>query len=125
MNIQTYEVTMEHCEVIETHPQQIENVKNNQFNNLTYDNMSNLLKMMSDPTRLKILHALFLHELCVCDLQSCLNMSQSALSHQLSNLKLARLVTSRREGKNIYYSLNDDHIKVLFNIAYEHVLETV
>jgi ArsR family transcriptional regulator, lead/cadmium/zinc/bismuth-responsive transcriptional repressor len=116
---------MEHCEIIETHPQQIENVKNNQFSNSTYETMSNLLKMMSDPTRLKILHALFMHELCVCDMQACLNMSQSALSHQLSNLKLARLVTSRREGKNIYYSLNDDHIKVLFNMVYEHVLETV
>lgn len=116
---------MEQCELLELHPQQIEDVKKQQFNHLTYDNMSNLLKIMSDPTRLKILHALFVHELCVCDLQSCLNMSQSALSHQLSNLRLARLVTSRREGKNIYYSLNDDHIKVLFNMVYEHVLENI
>lgn len=116
---------MEHCEIMEVHPKQIEIVKKSLFDKSTYDNMSNLLKMMSDPTRLKILHALFIHELCVCDLQLCLNMSQSALSHQLSNLRIARLVTSRREGKNVYYSIIDDHIKVLFNMVYEHVVENI
>jgi ArsR family transcriptional regulator, lead/cadmium/zinc/bismuth-responsive transcriptional repressor len=116
---------MEHCEAMELHPKQIEIVKKNQFDKSTYDSMTNLLKMMSDPTRLRILHALFVQELCVCDMQLCLNMSQSALSHQLSNLKLARLVSSRREGKNVYYSIIDDHIKVLFNMVHEHVVESV
>jgi DNA-binding transcriptional ArsR family regulator len=125
MSIQTYEVIMEHCEIMELHPKQIEIVKKNQFDKSTYDNMTSLLKMMSDPTRLRILHALFVQELCVCDMQLCLNMSQSALSHQLSNLKLARLVSSRREGKNVYYSIIDDHIKVLFNMVHEHVVENI
>lgn len=116
---------METCLVKEIHPNQIENIKSNQLDEDTYKRMSVLLKMMSDPTRLRILHALFIHECCVCDLQEILNMSQSALSHQLYTLKLTRLVTSRRSGKNIFYSLNDEHVKLLFDLSHQHVMEQV
>jgi ArsR family transcriptional regulator, lead/cadmium/zinc/bismuth-responsive transcriptional repressor len=116
---------MELCEALETHPNQIEEIKSKQLDEDTYKNISILLKMMSDPTRLRILHALFIHECCVCDLQDILEMSQSALSHQLNTLKLTRLVTSRRSGKNVYYALSDDHVKMLFDISYQHVLEQV
>lgn len=116
---------MEHCEIIEKHTTQIDDIKAKQLNESVYAKMSLLLKMMSDPTRLKLLHALFIHECCVCDLQEILDMSQSALSHQLNTLKLARLVTSRRSGKNVFYSLNDEHVKLLFDISYQHVMEQV
>ena len=114
---------MEHCLQQETHQENIEEVRRHQYSDELYDEMSGLLKMMSDPTRLKICHALFVHDLCVCDLQEILGMSQSALSHQLTNLKLARLVISRRQGKNVVYSLSDHHVKELFKVTYEHVLE--
>jgi DNA-binding transcriptional ArsR family regulator len=116
---------MENCDVKEIHPNQIKLIKLSQLDEETYKKMSVLLKMMSDPTRLRILHALFIHECCVCDLQEILDMSQSALSHQLNTLKLTRLVTSRRSGKNIFYSLNDEHVKLLFDLSHQHVLEQV
>lgn len=119
------EVVMNECLTYEIHSQAIEEVKSKQLSQETYRAMTSLLKMISDPSRLKICHALFLHDLCVCDLQEICGMSQSALSHQLYNLRLARLVTSQRKGKNIIYSLADDHVKKLFEVTYEHVMEQV
>ena len=82
-----------------------------------------LLKVFGDATRIRIIFVLFQSEMCVCDIARLLGMTQSAISHQLRVLKQARLVTSRREGKTIFYSLCDDHVKTIFYHAMEHVME--
>lgn len=89
---------------------------------LLYD-VAELFKVFGDPTRTRILFALFQKEQCVCDIANLLQMTQSAISHQLRILKQARLVSSRRDGKSIIYSLADDHIYSIFHQAMEHILE--
>ena len=87
------------------------------------DDMSQIFSMFGDTTRLKIMNALFTHELCVTDLASLLEMSTSAISHQLANLKKTKLVTTKKKGKNVYYSLADEHIINIFKMALEHIHE--
>jgi ArsR family transcriptional regulator len=87
-----------------------------------YD-VADLFKLFGDSTRLGILWALSESEMCVCDLCALLKMKQPAVSHQLKNLKQSRVVKARRDGKVIYYSLDDDHIRRLLNLGMEHVLE--
>ena len=87
-----------------------------------YD-LAELFKVFGDSTRIKIIWALFEEEMCVCDIACLLNMTQSAISHQLRVLKQARLVKPRREGKNIYYSLDDQHIEAIFNQGMKHINE--
>lgn len=89
---------------------------------ILYD-LAELFKVFGDSTRIKILCALFEAEMCVCDIASLLNISQSAISHQLRVLKSNRLVKYRREGKVIYYSLDDDHIKHIFDAGLSHITE--
>ena len=84
---------------------------------------SDFFKAFSDKTRLRILAALVSAELCVCDIASLLNMSQSAISHQLRFLKQARLVKSRKNGKTVYYALCDDHIQTILAQGIAHVQE--
>ena len=85
--------------------------------------LADFFKLFGDPTRIGILWALCEHEMCVCDLCALLNMKQSAVSHQLKILKQSRIVRNRREGKVVYYSLDDDHIRNVLNIGMQHVLE--
>lgn len=85
--------------------------------------MGDFFKVLGDPTRLKILHALLGGELCVCDLGVVLGMSVSAISHQLSVLKQARLVSFRREGKVVYYGISDDHVESLLASMRVHLAE--
>lgn len=85
--------------------------------------VAELFKVLGDSTRTRIICALSISELCVCDLSTLLNMSQSAISHQLRILKQGRIVKNRRSGKVVYYSLDDEHIKSLFSIAFDHVME--
>ena len=85
--------------------------------------MGELFKVFADPSRLRILNALASGELCVCDLSTALGMSQSATSHQLALLKRARLVRARREGKVVFYALDDDHVGRVVALAREHVAE--
>ena len=87
-----------------------------------YD-LAELFKVFGDTTRIKIICALFESEMCVCDLSALLNISQSAISHQLRVLKSARLVKFRRAGKVIYYSLDDEHIKQIFDAGLHHITE--
>lgn len=87
-----------------------------------YD-LAELFKVFGDTTRIKILCALFESEMCVCDIAALLNMNQSAISHQLRVLKQARLVKYRREGKVVYYSLDDDHVKQMFDHGLVHINE--
>jgi len=87
-----------------------------------YD-LAELFKVFGDTTRVKIISALFEAEMCVCDIAELLHMTQSAISHQLRVLRQARLVKHRKEGKVVFYSLDDEHIKTIFNQGLEHILE--
>lgn len=87
-----------------------------------YD-LAELFKMFGDSTRVKILYALLESELCVCDIARLLNVSQSAVSHQLRVLKGGKLVKFRREGKTLFYSLADDHVVGILSQGMEHILE--
>ena len=85
--------------------------------------LGDLFKIFGDTTRIKIMYALHEDEMCVCAISELLGMTQSAISHQLKTLKTANLVKSRREGKTIYYSLADDHVKTIIALGYEHITE--
>lgn len=85
--------------------------------------MAELFKALDDPTRLKIINAIILSEMCVCDIAALTNMNQPAVSHHLKVLRQAQLIKYRREGKIIYYSLDDEHIELLFRQGLAHVLE--
>lgn len=87
-----------------------------------YD-LSELFRVFGDSTRIKILYVLFESELCVCDIARLLNLTQSAVSHQLRILKASNLVRFRREGKTVFYSLDDDHVRSVLALGMEHVLE--
>lgn len=87
-----------------------------------YD-LADLFKVFGDTTRIKILYALVASEMCVCDIAVLLNMTQSAISHQLRILKQANLVKFRKEGKVVYYSLDDEHVKQIFDQGLIHILE--
>lgn len=85
--------------------------------------LAEFFKVFGDATRVKILNALFSSEMCVCDISALLGMNQSAISHQLRTLKQARLIKSRRDGKVVYYSLDDEHIKEIFDKGLTHIKE--
>lgn len=85
--------------------------------------LADLFKVFGDTTRMRILFALLSSELCVCAISELLCMNQSAISHQLKVLKTARLVKNRREGKTIYYSLADDHVRTMIAQGFEHLFE--
>ena len=87
-----------------------------------YD-LAELFKVFGDSTRIRILFVLFEAEVCVCDLAKVLNMTQSAISHQLRILKQNKLVKNRREGKSIFYSLADDHVRTIINQGRDHIEE--
>ena len=87
-----------------------------------YD-LAELFKIFGDSTRIRILYVLFEAEVCVCDLAQALDMTQSAISHQLKILKQSRLVKSRREGKSVFYSLADDHVRTIIDQGREHIEE--
>jgi len=109
------------CELI--HEETVEGVKDRMpQEELLYD-LAELYKMFGDSTRIKILWALNESELCVCDLAALLNMTQSAISHQLRLLKRAKLVRNRREGKNVFYALDDSHVKGIIDMGLAHIEE--
>lgn len=109
------------CNII--HKDVVEEVKDKlPQEEILYD-LAELFKVFGDSTRIKIICSLFESEMCVCDLSALLNISQSAISHQLRVLKSARLVKFRRAGKVIYYSLDDEHIKQIFDAGLYHITE--
>ena len=114
---------VETCEEKSIHPEQIDTVVKDLSPEETLFDLAELFKIFGDSTRIKILYVLFEAELCVCDIAAVLNMSQSAISHQLRTIKQARLVKNRREGKTVYYSLADDHVKTIIGMAIEHLEE--
>ena len=85
--------------------------------------LANLYKMFADYTRVKILWALSREIMCVCDLAALLGMTKSAISHQLKSLRLSNLVKYEKQGKVVYYSLADDHVKDIFEKGFEHIAE--
>lgn len=89
----------------------------------TIEQMAVLFKMFADSTRLKIMHVLLNKELNVCEIAYLLNMTHSAISHQLATLKMTNLVKSRKSGKEVYYSLADNHVCILISSMKEHILE--
>ena len=100
-------------------------MQNNHYpiNEETLYQLAELFKVFGDSTRIRILHELTKNELCVQDIADTLNMTQSAISHQLRILKQAALVKFRRDGKTIYYSLADDHVATIMKQGLEHVCE--
>lgn len=114
---------VETCEEKTIHPEQVDSVVKDLPPDETLFDLAELFKIFGDSTRIKILYVLFEAELCVCDIAAILGMSQSAISHQLRTIKQARLVKNRREGKTIYYSLADDHVKTIIGMAIEHLEE--
>ena len=109
------------CDVI--HQDVVDDVQSQLLPRAEYNHLAALFKLFSDPTRVKLLSALECHELCVCDLAVLLNVTKSAVSHQLKVLRMGKLVTYRRDGQIVYYSLADDHVRTLLDMAREHVHE--
>jgi len=109
------------CNVI--HEDVVKRVKETIPQEETLYDLADLFKTFGDSTRIKIICALFQSEMCVCDIAALLGMNQSAISHQLRVLKQARLVKYRKEGKVVYYSLDDDHVKGIFDQGLAHLNE--
>lgn len=113
----------EKCEVTLIHEDNVKKAINELPNDELIADLSDMFKIFGDQTRVKILMALESGELCVCDIAAVMDMSQSAISHQLRVLKQSNIVKTRRQGKVVYYSISDDHVKEIFDIAIVHVQE--
>lgn len=111
------------CETIEVHDELVQIVNTNMPDEEELYDLAELFKVFGDSTRIRILFVLFEAEVCVCDLAAALNMTQSAVSHQLRILKQNKLVKSRREGKSIFYSLADGHVRTIIDQGREHIEE--
>lgn len=111
------------CETIEVHEELIKTVNEKMPEEEELYDLAELFKVFGDSTRIRILFVLLEAEVCVCDLAATLNMTQSAVSHQLRILKQSKLVKSRREGKSIFYSLADGHVKTIIDQGREHIEE--
>jgi len=109
------------CDVI--HSEVVERVRDLMPPSKDFYDLSSLYKMFSDNTRLRILWALKCEKMCVCDLAVLLNMTKSAVSHQLKSLRLSNLVKFEKQGKIVYYSLADEHVKDIFEKGFEHTHE--
>ena len=111
------------CDTEEIHEELLKIVDETMPDETELDSLAELFKVFGDPTRIRILFVLFETEVCVCYLARALNMTQSAVSHQLRILKQSRLVKNRREGKSMFYSLADDHVRTMIAQGREHILE--
>ncbi len=113
----------EMCACDHVHPDVVAHVKEVMEDTEVLYALSDFFKVMSDSTRMRIMAVLDSAELCVCDLSEVLNMTKSAVSHQLKVLKDAQLVKFRRDGKNVFYTLKDDHVKTILEMGIEHIKE--
>lgn len=112
------------CEIHKTHPDKVKEAHKHALDDMTSLRLAEIFKVLGDKTRIKLLSLLACEkELCVCDIAAALDMQQSAISHQLRVLRAARLVKFRKDGKEAYYSLDDDHVVRLMNQGLEHVTE--
>ena len=113
----------ERCDCVVIHQKIVDRVQSRMPEVESLYDLAELFKVFGDSTRIKILWALYEAEMCVCDIAYLLNMTQSAISHQLRVLKQAKLVKNRKEGKIVYYSLQDEHIKQIFDQGLIHISE--
>ena len=113
----------ERCEEHEIHLELLKKVQNEMPDEEKLYDLAELFKVFGDSTRIRILFVLFEAEVCVCDLAEALNMTQSAISHQLKILKNSKLVKCRREGKSMFYSLADGHVRTIISQGMEHTEE--
>ncbi len=111
------------CAFLQAHPDVVARVQAGRLSEEEQERVSELFRMLGDPTRLRILGALAVSELCVCDIATLLGMTVSAISHQLRLLKAAGLVIGRRDGKAVVYALADDHVRTMMQNGIEHVRE--
>lgn len=111
------------CEETQVHEELLKIVEEKMPEETEIFDLAELFKVFGDSTRLRILFVLFEAQVCVCDLAQTLHMTQSAISHQLKLLKQNHLVKSRREGKSVFYSLADDHVKIMIAAGKEHIEE--
>ena len=107
------------CNII--HEDSVNNVKKNIPNEYTFNDLADLFKLIGDTTRCKILFTLDNNEMCVCDIANVLGMTKSAVSHQLATLRRSGVVKCRKSGKEVYYTLDDEHISHLYEIGLEHI----
>lgn len=118
-----YNEDNDRCNCTIIHDEVVGKVKGNMPEEENLYDLAELFKVFGDTTRIKILYALFASEMCVCDVAAVLNMTQSAISHQLRVLKQARLVKYRKDGKIVFYSLDDEHVKQIFDQGLIHINE--
>lgn len=111
----------EFCQCNIVHEDAVNRGKKDLIDDRSADHVAMLFKVFGDPTRIKILHLLSLEEMCVCDISTVLGMSQSAISHQLSSLRHAGLVKNRKDGKVVYYTLDDEHVLTILNQGLNHI----
>lgn len=111
------------CDFMHVHEDIVKKVTSEMPTEDVLFDLSELFKVFGDSTRIRILYCLFESEMCVCDIATLLNMTQSAISHQLSVLKKNKLIQSRRDGKAIFYSLADSHVRTILGQGVEHVTE--
>ena len=114
---------VECCDFYQVHEDVVKAVNEKMPDEDELCDLAEIFKVFGDSTRIKILYVLFEAEMCVCDIAQLLNMNQSAISHQLRILKQNRLVKSRREGKAVFYSLADGHVRTIINQGLEHIQE--
>ncbi len=117
------EKTCEVCETVRVHEDIVRRVEANMPSEDALYDLTELFRIFGDSTRVRILYVLFVSEMCVCDIARLLGMTQSAISHQLRSLKGARLIKSRREGRQVFYSLADGHVSTIIGQGLEHVSE--
>ena len=117
------EMMAQENDFLAAHEEVVKRVKEKQPDDEYLYDLADLFKVFGDTTRIKILYALFESELCVGDIAQILGLSQSAVSHQLRVLKDSKLIKFRREGKAIFYSLDDDHVRTIISMGMEHVEE--
>ena len=118
-----YDPGVECCEVPAVHNDLVSEVRAKLPEENSMQDLAELFKIFGDTTRIRILFVLFESEMCVCDMAETLNMTQSAISHQLRLLKSNGLIRARRHGKSVFYSLADDHVSTIIQQGWDHIME--
>ena len=111
------------CDMLHIRKDTVSHVERTMPTEIALSDLAELFKTLGDPTRIRIIFCLFIEEMCVCDIANLLSMSQSAISHQLAVLKRLKLIKARRDGKAVFYSLADDHVRAIINQGMDHVNE--
>ena len=109
------------CDCNMIHKEMVKDTLSKMPESIVLNNLADFFKIMGDTTRCKLLFALLQNEMCVCDLANVLSMTKSSISHQLSKMKDAGIVKCRKEGKTVYYSLDDSHISEIYEVALKHI----